>query len=289
MRTRVHFQRRVPEAPTRVQHRCGVFERAQPPQQGIRLQAGPAAVPADVVGAVPGQQHSDVHSVAAAFEPGEETVQTVPGAPAPRPVATPDPLPLFRRQVPPGNVHRNAPGLGECQQRMMAFEVTLALQGPDGALSQCLAFVGNHEPRIDSHGAPEAAAFRARPKRRIEGEAVGCGLGVVNVATGAVQQGRESELSALRVQQLDGHMPPAALQGEFQRLDDSGSIARAETHPVLDHVEVPRTAVMNPHIALRRQETLDLVRGEVFRDRHGEDDRDARLLRAAGTIGDAGK
>ena len=147
--------------------------------------------------------------------------------------------------------------------------IALCLPRPDGALGQGLAVVGDHQIPVDAHAAAEPPAGLAGAHGRVEGEQVGNGLLVVDVAFRAVQVRREAPGRlgfTVLVQRVDGDTAPAVVQGLLQRLDQAVAAVVLKPQPVLDHLQPVAPAFQHPGIALALQQVADFVFREVVRD-----------------------
>ncbi len=177
----------------RLETRCGpthgirLGERAEPPVEPLGLEPRATAVGADLVGAVLRQQHADMHAIALGLEPVEEALDTVPLALFPLALAFEHPAPLRAPEPAPGHVERHATAAGETHQVVLAFTVALGTPGLYRALAQGQPGIGNDLCGVDALGATEAAASLARSDGRVEGEAVGHGILVMDVAVRTMQ------------------------------------------------------------------------------------------------------
>src|SRR5262252_11036959 len=84
-----------------------VVERAEPPEERLRLEPRASALGARVVRAVLRQQNADVHLVGLRLEPREEALHAVPLLLAPRALAVEHPGALRGREVAPRYVRRH--------------------------------------------------------------------------------------------------------------------------------------------------------------------------------------
>ena len=246
----------------RLQHRIGIGLRAHAPQQRLRLESRAAAVGARRVAAVLGQQHADVHLVGLALQVLEEARDAIPLlAPVAFLVvgrAVDHPGFLFRRELVPRRVARDAGGFGVAHQVVLGFFPRRRLDWLDGAGAQRQALVGNHQPPIDADHAPKAAAGVARADRRVEREHRRNRVAVAPVAFGAMQAGGElpqhrrghrlqSQITLWRLsikrgqlliwERIDHHAASAALERDLDRLDHAGTLGAADAKAVGHHVQ----------------------------------------------------
>ena len=175
------------EAPLGREHGARVVERAEPPEQRLGLEPRARALGARVVRAVLREQHADVHLVGLRLEPGKEALHAVPLLLPPRALAVDHPRALLGRELAPRHVRRH-----EAQEVVLTLLVALRLPRLDRALGECLPLVRDHEPVVDADRAAEPAALLARPKRRVEREAIRHDVAVRDVAPRAVPMRRIS-------------------------------------------------------------------------------------------------
>jgi hypothetical protein len=163
------------------------------PQQRFGLEARALAGGAGRVGAVARQQHAHVHLVRLGLEPVEEARDAVPMGLArlvpvhPARVAVDHPAPILLGQVAPRDVERHAALLRVPGEIVLAFVEALRLEDLHRPLAQGFRRVGNHQPIVHADDAPESAARVARADGRIEREARGRRIRVVDVAGSAVK------------------------------------------------------------------------------------------------------
>ncbi len=180
-------------APLGGEHRVGLGLGAHAPEHGLGLEARAVAVRAGRVGAVLREQHADVHLVGLRLQPLEEARHAVPVrlaglVPAhPALVAVDHPAAVLRREVAPRDVERHAVALRVLHDVVLALVEALRLEGLHRALAEGLRLVRDHQAVVHADHAPEAAALVARADGGVEGEARGGGVGIVDVAVGAVQ------------------------------------------------------------------------------------------------------
>ncbi len=263
------------EAPLRGQHPVGVGRRTQSPEQGLGLETRPPAVGAGVVGPVLGEQHPDVHLVALGLEPVEETLGAVPQPVLPASFAFDHPAPLLPGQLAPGDIDGDPARSGVAQQIVLAFAVALGLPGLERPFGEAFRLVGDHQGVVDPHGPAEPATGLAGADRGIEGEDVGRGGLVGQVAVGAVQVGGEEpggQGLPVRADGVDGDPAVAGLEGRFEALDDARPALGAELDAVLNDLEAVLVLGVNPRISLAGEQVLDLGGREVVGDRHGKGD-----------------
>jgi len=218
------------ESLRRSQHRVGIGLRAQAPQQGFGLQARAFAVGAGRVAAVLRQEHADVHLVGLAFEVAEEAADAVPllvPVALPVGVAFEHPVLLLGGELRPGRVARDGSVAGVLDEVGLALGPGGRLQRLDGAAAQRLLGVGDDQAPVHADDAAEAPARGAGARRRVEREHAGRGRAVAAVAFGAVQAAGEAPqlgLSLVVAQRVDRDVAVAALEGDFERLDDAGAV-----------------------------------------------------------------
>ncbi len=178
----------------------------------------------------------------------------LPAVPAAR---LPLPEPLLLRLLQPGvrDVERHAPFLAELLQLAPLPRRLLGRPGLDRPLQDRLPRVGDDEVAVDLDHAPEAAALRAGPDRRVEGEERGRRLGHLDAALGAAQARVEPEGSLLPFPG-DGHPASAVGEGLLERVDDPRPPRRVERDPVDDDEEAPVRG--RRHLA----QATDRARGE---------------------------
>ena len=178
----------------------------------------------------------------------------------------------------------------------MAHEVVLAfapgggLDGLDSAGAQREPLVRDHQPPVDADHAAEAAAGLAGAHRRVEGEHRGDGLGVAQVALGAVQAGgelpRQGCLRFFRRQRIRRQPAAAALERQLDRLDHPRPLGAAEPEAVGHHVQHLLAALgalrLHAGEAGRRQPLLDVFRRGAGRQLHGEGQDHARVAGCGG-------
>ncbi len=265
-----------------------------------------------------------MHLVRLGLEPVEEALHAVPVrlarlVPAhPVVVALDHPALLRRAELAPRRVERHAAPGRELLEVVLAVVVALRLEDLHGARAERLRLVGNDEAVVDADHAPEAAAGIASADRRVEREASGRRIRVMDVAMGAVQVGGEAPdlgsggwenrgqtrffgpienrgqtrffrpLVTRKLQvcpQLQVcphehvHAPVAHPQRRFQRLHHARLLRARHAHAVLHDLEVPPLAVVDARVALRLEKPGDLLLGEVDRYIHGERDHEARVAR----------
>ena len=188
----------------------------------------------------------------------------------------------------------------------MAHEVVLRLlpggrlDGLDGAGPQRQLVVGHHQVEVQPDHAAEAPAGLAGAHGRVEAEHRWDGVGVADVALGAVQAGRELPLldvaALFRRYGIDGDAPGTPLERHLDRLDHARTLGGGKAEAVGHHVEHPARPGGRRHLALRlhageaagRQPLLDLGLRRAPRqlDREGDDQpRVARRGRARLQLG----
>ncbi len=177
----------------RLEHGIGVLLVADPPQQGIRLQAAAFAGCARRVRAIARQQHADVHLVRLALQPVEIMLHAIPDAgpgffPAHKfRFAVDDPAFLRDAQIPPRLVERDAALLCVLDKIVLAFLEACRLPRLHRAAAQGLRFIRNHQAIVDADDAAETTAHVARTNRRVERERALAGFAIVDVAVGAMK------------------------------------------------------------------------------------------------------
>src|SRR5690606_1683566 len=87
----------------------------------------------------------------------------------------------------PRHIRGDAESSAVLDQVALALVVAVRLPGLDGALCEALVLVRDHQPVVDAHHPAEASAGVAGADRRVEGERVGNGVGVVAVAIRTMQ------------------------------------------------------------------------------------------------------
>src|SRR5947199_3487563 len=177
----------------RGQRTIRVFLGAEPPEQGVGLQSRAAACGAWRVRAVLRQEHSDVHLVRLALQPGEKALHAIPRS-GPRTIpadplifAFEDPTTMPRIEIAPWNIEWHGTLFRVLHEIILALAKTWRLPRPHRAAAQCLAVIGHHEPMVDPDHAPKAATRLACAERRVEREQAGAGILVMDVAIGAMQ------------------------------------------------------------------------------------------------------
>src|SRR5213075_2391627 len=126
--------------------------------------------------------------------------------------------------------------------------------------------------------AAEAAAGLARAQRRVERERRRRGLGVMDVAVGAVQVGGVAEYLALLAEDID--FPLTELQRRFHRLSDARAVSLVQRDAVLHDLDQGLGTGVELGVTLRLQVLLDLLLREVLRD--GDRKRNRELRRPFG-------
>ncbi|MNX16520.1 hypothetical protein D3C86_463880 [compost metagenome] len=290
------------EALFRRQHGVGVVLAADAPQQRVELQARAAANRARRVAAVLRQEHADVHLVGLALQVAEEAAHAVPLL---VPVAVlvvgralDHPVLLLLGELVPRRVARNAGGLGVAHEVVLRLFPRGRLDGLDGAGAQRELVVRDHEPQVDADHAAEAAAGVAGAHRRVEREHRRDGVGVADVALGAVQAGGElphvGRCVFLGAGRMHGHAPAAALERHLDRFDHARALRARDAEAVGHHVEHLARAGGRGHLALGlhareaagRQPLRHFVRRGAGRQLDREGDDDARIARGRRALGD---
>ncbi len=268
--TRAGFERRVRFAAA-----------AETPQQVFRFEPGAATIGAGIVAAVLGQQHADVHLVALAFEPGEETLRAVPHTVVPIALAFDDPASLRFVQLAPGHVDGDAGAAGEAHQVVLHFAVALRLPGFDRPLGQALVLVRDDQAIVDPDDPAESAAGFAGADRGVEGKVIRCRLGVVDIAGRAVKPGGKAlrrTRFTLRIQDIDRQPPPPSCKRRFQRFQQTSAIGFAQPQAVLHDFDARALATVDTRITLLLQIAFDLGGGKVLRHLDAKADHDQRLV-----------
>ena len=271
----------VGKALSRLEHLVRLLAAAETKVEGLVLQSCALAVRTGVVAAVLGEHDPDVHLVGLALEEAEVLPHPVPGLAVPGPVALDDPATGLLVQIPPGGIQVHAPLAAVAHQVLLTLHGVAAAEGLDGAVTQGQRIVGDHQIPVDADGAAETAAGVAGAQRRVEGEEVGLGLPVVDVAVGAVQAAGELPGFArfpVGIQRIDRALAVTLLQGDLQRLHQTARVAAVEPDPVLHHFDQLLLLIVDTGIALLRQHLLDLVVAEVVRYLDGEGHHQAQGL-----------
>ena len=162
----------------RGQHCIGLRLAADAPQQAFGLQACAGAGGAFRVAAVLGQQHADVHLVGLGFQVLEEAADAVPllvPLALPQRRAFDHPVLLFRGQLAPGDVARDAFGLGMAHQVVLDLLPARCLDGLDGPGAQRELVVGNHQAPVHANHAAKTPTGVAGAHGGVEGEQRGHG------------------------------------------------------------------------------------------------------------------
>ncbi len=148
-----------------------------------------AAVGAECVAAVLGEEDADVELVLLALERGEEAADA--GVVA---AAFPEEFLLVGVEVVPGDVGGDGCGLGEADH--LAVVGAVLGRGPrgDGALREGAGAVGEDEVGVEVDGVAEALAAGARAVGIVEREEAGLRLAVSAVAGGALECGGVAEV-----------------------------------------------------------------------------------------------
>ena len=194
---------------------------------GFGAQALAAAVGAEGVAAVFGEEDADVELVLLALERGEEAADAGVGA-----ASFPEKFLLGGVEVVPGDVGGDGGGLGEADH--LAVEGAVLRRGPrgDGALREGSRAVGDDEVGIEVDGVAEALAAGAGAVGIVEGEEAGLGLAVGAVAGGALERGG---VTAMVLRRLDSVLSLAAAErgveldfagfavAGFDGVDDAGA------------------------------------------------------------------
>ena len=287
----------------------GLGAAAHPPQQRLGLEPRAAAGRALPVGPVAREQHPHVHAVALRLQPVEEAAHPVPSALVEVLLAFQHPFTGLGVERPPRAVHVHPALARVAQQVALALAVALRLPRAHRPFAQRLRLVGDHQPVVDAHRAPEATAGLAGPERGVERERARHRLPVLDVAARAVQRGGEAPRragAALCVEPVDGEPAPSRLQraldglggtgvaGAGRALYRAGGIAGAATVPresaiadasmcagagaptiaepeaVLDDLDTVRVLAVHPGVALARQQLDQPGRGGPLRDLHLE-------------------
>ncbi len=281
-------------AQPRGEHRVRIVLRADAPQQRLGLEARAFARGARGVGPVAREQHADVHLVRLGLEPGEEALHAVPVRLARLPPAHPvvvaadHPAALLRAERAPRRVERDAAFGRELLELVLAFVEALRLEDLDRARAQGLRLVGDHEPVVHADHAAEPAAGVARADRGVEREARRRGIGVVDVAVGAMQVGGKAPCLGAVLAHEDVHASCAHPQRRLDRLHHARLFRACHADAVLHHLEPLALAPVDARVALALQQLRDLFLGEVLRHVDGECDQQARIargLRAARELG----
>ena len=203
----------------------GLGAAAHPPQQRLGLEPRAAAGRALPVGPVAREQHPHVHAVALGLQPVEEAAHPVPPALVEVRLAFQHPFTGLGVELAPRAVHVHPAPARVPQQVALALAVALRLPRSHRPFAQRLRLVGDHQPVVDAHRAPEAAAGLAGPERGVERERARHRLPVLDVAARAVQRGGEAPRragAALRVEAVDGEPAPARLQRALDGLGGAG-------------------------------------------------------------------
>ncbi len=203
---------------------------ADPPQQGIGLQARAVAGRALGVGPVLRQQHADVHLVALGLEPLEEARHPVPDAIIPVTFAFEHPALVLLAQCGPRYVGRHPALAGEAHQVALAFDIRGGLPWLYRALGQRLALIRNHQRIVDADHAPEPAAGGTGADRRVEREQARRRIGIVNIAIRAVQirgVAPGGERRARLVERIDRHAPAPVAERRLDVVAEPAAVFRA--------------------------------------------------------------
>ena len=158
-----------------------------PEVQALGLEPRPLAIDAGHVTPVARQEHADVHLVALPLQPLEPAADAVILPVLPASFAVDDQPAVFFFELGEGAVQRDAPAPAELLE--LPHLPARDPGGPwlDNAVGDGLGRVRNHQVEVEVDGAAEAVAGLAGPERTVEGEEIGLGLGVGQVAGGAVQ------------------------------------------------------------------------------------------------------
>ena len=167
---------------------------------------------------------------------------------------------------------------------VLAFVEALRPEGLDRAAGERLRLVGNHEAEVDADHAAEAAAGFAGAERRVEREARGRGIRIVDVAVGAVEIGRETPRLGALVADEHVHLAHTDPQRRFDRLDDARLLRARHLHAVLHDIEARALALVDARVALRLEELGDFLLAEVLRHVHRERDHEARIAGRCGAL-----
>ncbi len=176
----------------------------------------------------------------------------------------------------------------------MAHEVVLrffpggGLDGLDRTGAQRELVVGNDQAVVHADHAAEAPAGVAGAHGGVEREHGRDGLGVAQVALGAMQAGGEAPQVCFAIvpQAIDIEPPPAALERDLDRLDRARALHVAHAEAVGHHVQQLARAGGRSHLALGlhlgeatgRQPLLQLFRGGARGQFHGKSEHDARIV-----------
>ena len=225
------------------QHRIGLGLAADAPQQRLELEPRAGAGGAFGVAAVLGQEHPDVHLVGLALQVLEKAVHAVPLlVPVAVPVrrAVDHPVPLGLGELVPGGVARNAGVAGVLHQVVLALLPGGRLHRLDGAVAQGLALVRDHQPHVHADDATEAAAGLAGAEGGVEREQRRRGVGIADVALGAVQAGGPAPDVGLAVvlQRIHVQAPAAALERQLDGLGHAHRFSRAGAEAVGHHIQL---------------------------------------------------
>ena len=291
------------------QHRIGLRLAAHAPQQAFQPQARAAAAWAGRVAAVFGEQHANVHLVGLALQIRKKAADAVPGllplaVPARR--AVQHPIALRGRELAPGNVARNALGLGVAQQVVLDFFPRGCLDGFDGAGAQRQLVVGHDQIPIHPNHPAKAPALGAGPCRRVKGKQRGQRRLVADGALGAMQaQGKFPDFRFRGIsQRIHLHQPLAAQQRQLNRFHGAGAFDIAHAKAVGHHVQhfhagrfggffaffgrrggfFQRALGLNLGKAAGQQPLLHLVGAGAGGQLHGKGDDQARIACGLGAL-----
>jgi hypothetical protein len=280
----------IMEVVDRDEHQLVDVAAVHAPQQRLGLEARAVARRARRVRAVARQQHADVHLVGLGLQPVEEALHAVPVrlaglVPAhPVVVALHHPALVLRAEVAVAHVERHAALARHLHQVVLALVVALRLERLHRALAQRLRLVGDDEAVVDADHAPEAAARVARADGRVEREARGRRVRVMDVAVGAMQVGGETPRGVGVFLAEYIHASLSDPQRRLDALDHARLLRGGHLHAVLRDLEARAVAVMDARIALRLQQLRDLFLGEVRGNVHRERDHEARIARRGGAF-----
>ncbi len=278
----------------RDQHQGAQVHAVHAPEQGLGLQPRAAARRARRVRAVARQEHADVHLVRLGLEPVEEALHAIPVRLArllpahPVGVALHHPALVLLAQIAIGHVERHAALRGHLLQVVLALVIALRLERLDRAIAQRLRLVGDDEPVVDADHAAEAAARIAGADGRVEREARGRRIRVVDVAIGAMQVGGESPCLAVFLPE-DIHAALSHPQRGLDGLDHARLLPRGHLHAVLRDFEPRALAPVDARVALGLQQLGDFLFGEVRRHVDGKRDHQARIARGRRAIAHLGE
>ena len=188
---------------------------------GFGAKALAAAVGAEGVAAVLGEEDADVELVFLALERGEEAADAGVGA-----ATFPEEFLLGGVEVVPGDVGGDGGGFGEADHLAVEGAVFWGGPGGDGALREGAAAVGKDEVGVEVDGVAEALAAGAGAVGIVEGEEAGFGFAVGAVAGGALEGGGVTVLCTLLVfrrgQRMELDFAGLAVAG-FDGVDDAGA------------------------------------------------------------------